>query len=149
MFFRYQFLSIFTIVSMFAVVSTVRSDNSPVREVIEITAENFEKEVLKSELPVVFNVYATWCPPCQMMKPIFAELAVEFEGRLKFVKMNGDSQKGLADQLCVDCYPSFVFFDQGDNLGTLQGGGPREEFKKFLEEFLIALAEEKASSKDC
>lgn len=149
MFFRYKFLSIFAIAGIFSFVSPMNVHASKAliqSEVIEITAENFEQQVLRAELPVVLDVYAVWCSPCQMMKPIFEELAVQFKGRLKFVKMNGDLQADLANELNVESYPSFIFFDQGDNLGTLQGSGSKEDFTKILQEFLIALAEEKTLS---
>ena len=74
-----------------------------------VTSENFEQEVLKSDIPVVIDVYATWCGPCQQVAPIFDELAKELEGKFKLVKINIDDERDIAINYNVSSIPTFLF----------------------------------------
>ena len=76
---------------------------------VQITKDNIEEVVAKSKLPVVVDVYAPWCGPCQHMLPVFEELAKEMADKCKFVKMNVDEARDLSIQYGVTSVPTFIF----------------------------------------
>ena len=86
-----------------------------------VTSENFEAEVLKSELPVVVDFWATWCGPCQIMGPIVEELSEELEGKVKFCKVNVDENSELAESYDVMSIPNFKLFKNGEIAGERMG----------------------------
>jgi len=71
-------------------------DNDNMKNMIELTETNFETEVLQASVPVVVDFYAPWCGPCKMLAPILEQLAPQFEGRVKFAKLNVDEAPELA-----------------------------------------------------
>ena len=77
---------------------------------ITITAENFEAEVLKSDIPVLVDFWATWCGPCQMIGPVISEIAEEYAGKIKVGKVNVDEQMALAMQYQVASIPTLILF---------------------------------------
>ena len=81
---------------------------------IPLTKENYEQEVVKSTLPIVLDVYATWCGPCLQMMPIVEELAKEQGNKYKFLKLNVDESRELAIQYGVTSIPTFVFIKNGN-----------------------------------
>jgi thioredoxin 1 len=101
---------------------------------VTITSENFEKEVLKSDIPVVVDVYATWCGPCQQVAPIFDELAKELLGKYKLVKINIDDDRDVAIKYSVSSIPTFIFFKNGEIVGREMGYMSKIDLKKKIEE---------------
>jgi len=101
-----------------------------------ITNENFEKEVTQSQLPVVIDMFAPWCGPCQQMLPIFDELAKELEDKYKFVKINIDNNRELAVQYNVSSIPTFVFIKEGKVIAKETGSMSKEVFKEKIESHL-------------
>lgn len=97
-------------------------------DILTINKDNFQKEVLESNLPVVVDAYATWCPPCRAMTPIFSELSKELSGAVKFVKFNVDDNQELAQQLNIQGVPTFVFFKNGKPIEAHSGGLPKDQF---------------------
>ena len=81
--------------------------------VIHLTTENFEKEVLNSELPVLVDFWATWCSPCQRVAPILEALSKEVIGLAKIAKLDVDEQYELADQFGIMSIPTLVVFKGG------------------------------------
>ena len=81
--------------------------------VIEITNDNFEKDILKSSKPVVVDVHAVWCGPCQMMAPVFEELAEERGEKYTFASMNVDETRELSIKFGITSVPTFIFIKDG------------------------------------
>ena len=100
------------------------------------TTENFEKEVLQSELPVLVDFYADWCGPCKMMAPLVERLAEEFDGRLKVGKCNTDENMPLTQKYRVANIPLFKVFKNGEQAASFVGVMSAEEFREKLEEVL-------------
>ena len=80
---------------------------------ITITALNFEQEVLKSDIPVLLDFWATWCPPCRALGPIVAEVAEELEGKVKVGKINVDEEPALGAQFRIASIPTLLVFKNG------------------------------------
>ncbi len=92
-----------------------------------LTKENFETEVLKSDIPVLVDFWATWCGPCMMLSPVIAELAEEFEGKVKVGKVNVDEQNELAMQYRVASIPTLLLFKNGELAKTSVGFMPKND----------------------
>ncbi len=81
--------------------------------VIEVTENNFEKEVLKSEIPVLVDFWASWCGPCKMMAPVVEEISQEMSGKAKVCKVNIDDYPSLATKYQIMSIPTFLTFENG------------------------------------
>jgi len=92
-----------------------------------LTKENFETEVLKSDIPVLVDFWATWCGPCMMLSPVIAELAEELEGKVKVGKVNVDEQGELAMQYRVASIPTLLLFKDGQLTKTSVGFMPKND----------------------
>lgn len=92
-----------------------------------LTKENFETEVLNSDIPVLVDFWATWCGPCMMLSPVIAELAEELEGKVKVGKVNVDEQNELAMQYRVASIPTLLLFKNGELVKTSVGFMPKSE----------------------
>lgn len=99
---------------------------------IILTEENFEQEVLKSELPVLVDFWATWCGPCMMLAPTVAEIAEEQAGKVKVGKVNVDEQMGLAMQFGITSIPTVLVFNGGKITGTSIGFVQKEKLEAML-----------------
>ncbi len=89
----------------------------------EVNDQNFEEEVLKSDVPVLVDFWAPWCGPCQRMLPIMDELAKEMEGKpVKIVKMNVDENSSTPEKYSILNIPTFIVFRDGEVVSTLHGG---------------------------
>lgn len=81
--------------------------------ITSVTSENFNKEVLNSELPVLVDFWADWCGPCKMFAPVIDEFATEHNGSVKVCKVNIDEEMGLAEQFGIMSIPTVVVFKNG------------------------------------
>lgn len=97
-----------------------------------VTEENFEAEVLQAGKPVVVDVYATWCGPCQQMEPIFEELEKEMPD-IKFVKLNVDEARDLSIKHGVISVPTFLFFKDAQVKGKETGYMSKDVLKEKIE----------------
>lgn len=100
---------------------------------IRLTQENFEGEVMKSELPVLIDFWATWCGPCRMMAPIVEELAEEKEGVLKVAKVDVDEEPELATKFGIVSIPTLVLMKGGQVVDVLVGYRPKDAVLAFVE----------------
>ncbi len=97
---------------------------------LTITAENFESEVLKSDLPVLVDFWATWCGPCRMLAPVLEEFAKEYVGKIKVGKVNVDEQMSLAVKFRVESIPTLMLFKNGELIKKSLGFMELSELKK-------------------
>lgn len=101
---------------------------------IAITAENFDHEIKKSANPVVIDVYATWCGPCQQMMPIFEELEKELGRQYTFAKLNVDEAREISIQFGVTSVPTFIFMKDGKIVGKETGYMSKDTLKELMQE---------------
>jgi len=99
--------------------------------VIEITKENYETEVLKSDKPVLLDFWAPWCGPCRMLSPIVDEISEERDD-IKVGKINVDEQEDLAAQFGVMSIPMLVVMDKGEITNTSVGYKPKKDVLKII-----------------
>lgn len=100
---------------------------------IIITSENFEEEVIKSDIPVLVDFFATWCGPCGALSPIIEEIAEEYAGKVKVGKVDVDEQPALARKFRVMSIPALLFFKNGEVYQTIVGFRPKEQIVPYLE----------------
>jgi thioredoxin 1 len=99
-----------------------------------ITSENFKTEVLDSKKPVIVDVFATWCGPCQQIAPIFDELAKELADTYKLGKINIDEERDLAIKYNISSIPTFLFIKNGEIVGKETGYITKEMLKNKIKE---------------
>ena len=103
---------------------------------VSVTKDNYQKEVVESALPVVIDVHASWCGPCQQMEPIFAALEKEMKDHYKFVKVNVDEARDLSIQFGVTSVPTFIFMAKGQIKGKETGYMSKDDLKSLIEDTL-------------
>ena len=104
--------------------------------VITLNEENFDKEVLQSDIPVLVDFWATWCAPCRMIAPVIDAIAEEYEGRLKVGKVNVDESSSLAIRYGIRAIPTLILFKDGKVVEQLVGVQPKDTIKSIIEKHL-------------
>ena len=97
-----------------------------------ITKDNFEAEVLQSDIPVLVDFWASWCGPCKMLSPIIAQIAEEQAGKVKVGKVNVDEQPELAAQCRVMSIPTLMVFKNGEVVNQSLGVQPKEQVEALF-----------------
>ncbi len=103
---------------------------------VTITSENFDGEVLKSNIPVLVDFWAPWCGPCKIVGPILTELAETYAGRVKIAKLNVDENPELTTKYSVMSIPTMKFFKSGEIVGELVGAAPKNTIEAELEKLI-------------
>jgi len=105
-------------------------------QVITITDDTFEQEVLKAQIPVLVDFWATWCAPCKMIGPAVEELAREYRDRLKVTKLNVDDNANIPVQYGIRGIPALLFFKQGELVDQVIGAVPKSQLVKLVDKIL-------------
>lgn len=99
---------------------------------LEITDDSFEKEVLKSDIPVLVDFWAEWCGPCKMIEPILKELANDFKDKVKIVKLNIDQNPHTPSSCGVRSIPTMILFKNGEQHATKIGLLPKNSISEWI-----------------
>jgi thioredoxin 1 len=102
-------------------------------QVIEVTDQNFDTEVRQSSLPVMVDFHATWCGPCKMVAPLVEQLAAEYDGRVRFVKVDVDQAPNTAAAHRITGVPTLMFYRNGQVVDQVVGVVPPAVLKQKLE----------------
>jgi thioredoxin 1 len=104
--------------------------------VIDVNDENFEREVTKSNIPVVVDIWAPWCGPCRLYGPIVEDVSKEYEGKVKFAKMNADDNEKTVGSFNVSSIPTTLLIVKGQLKAMNVGAVPKEALKKCINQNL-------------
>jgi thioredoxin len=107
--------------------------------VIALTRNNFEREVLRSQVPVVVDCWADWCGPCKQFSPIFEATAKQYVGVVKFAKLDSDAEPALAQGLGVQALPTTLMFYKGQLVNAAEGALSASQFQSWLYQTLAAI----------
>lgn len=99
-----------------------------------VTTEEFQREVLASPKPVLVDFTTTWCGYCRRLAPTLGSLSQEYKDRVKFVKVDGDQSRELAERYRVAGYPTIIIFRQGQEAGRLEGAHSEADYRKLLDQ---------------
>jgi thioredoxin 1 len=103
---------------------------------IEGNDMNFEQEVLRSDVPVLVDFWAPWCGPCRMVAPVIDEIAKEYQGKLKVVKLNTDDNQDVAFRYGIRSIPTIGIFNNGQVVDGVLGAVPKQVIVNKLKPFL-------------
>lgn len=102
----------------------------------QVTDASFKQEVLESEVPVLVDFWAPWCGPCRMVAPIVDEIATQYEGQVKVVKVNTDENPSVASQYGIRSIPTLMIFKGGQRVDMVVGAVPKTTLSSTLEKYL-------------
>ena len=91
---------------------------------------------MQSEIPVIVDFWATWCPPCKILAPVFEELAGEYEGKVKFAKLDTDEVRAVAQKYSIMSIPTLIVFKGGKEIERMVGALPKEALKEKIDALL-------------
>ena len=100
---------------------------------LDVTKDDFEREVLKNRLPVLVDFWAPWCGPCRIVSPILEKLSSEYTNKLKFTKLNVDNNQEIASQYDVRGIPCMIIFNKGAEVDRVIGAYPEAELRKKID----------------
>lgn len=101
-----------------------------------VTDETFEQEVIASSLPVLVDFWAPWCGPCRMVAPVVEEIAEQFDGKVKVVKLNTDENPGIASKYGIRSIPTLMVFKAGERVDMVVGAVPKTTLASTIEKYI-------------
>ena len=101
-----------------------------------VTDSSFEEEVLQSEVPVLVDFWAPWCGPCRMVAPVVDEIATQYTGQVKVVKINTDENPNVASKYGIRSIPTLMIFKGGQRVDLVVGAVPKTTLANTLEKYL-------------
>lgn len=104
--------------------------------VLEVTTSNWDTEVIKAQGLVMIDFWAAWCGPCRMISPTVEELAKEYSGKIKVLKLNTDENSEIASRYKIMGIPTIMFFKDGNKLDQIVGVVPKQHLKAKIDSFL-------------
>lgn len=113
----------------------IRAERKPTMD-INVNDQNFEAEVLKSELPVLVDFWAPWCGPCKMMGPVIEEMAAAFAGKMKICKLNVDENPESASKYEILSIPALKFFKGGEVIDEMVGLQPKQMLEDKIKKLI-------------
>ncbi len=105
-------------------------------DVAEVTDQNFEAEVLNSDVPAIIDFWAEWCAPCRQISPIIKQLADEYGEQVKIVKMDIDQNPNTPGQYGVRAIPTILAFKGGQVVQQIQGARPKADFDDMIKQLI-------------
>ncbi len=105
-------------------------------KVVSVNDTNFEKEVLESDGAVFVDFYADWCGPCRAVSPIVEELSEDYDGKMKFVKVNVDNAPDVAAKYGVMSIPTLIIFNKGEREEVFVGAGPKSKYEGMIDKVI-------------
>ena len=105
-------------------------------KVIQVTDSDFNKEVLESTVPVLVDFWAPWCGPCKAVAPVVEELAKQYDGKVKVVKLNTDENPGTASQYQIRGIPTLMIFKAGEKVDSVVGAVPASSLTQTINKHL-------------
>jgi thioredoxin 1 len=103
---------------------------------IDLSAANFENEVLKSTVPVLIDFWAEWCMPCKMIGPLVDQLAAQYAGKMKVAKVNVDQENELSTQHSIVSIPTLVVYKDGKIVRQKVGALPKHEIENLFKDLV-------------
>jgi thioredoxin 1 len=104
--------------------------------ITNVTEATFKQEVLENETPVLVDFWAPWCGPCKMLSPVVEEVATEYEGQLKVVKVNTDQNPTIASHYGIRTIPTLMVFKGGRQINTVVGAVPKTTLAATLDKYI-------------
>jgi thioredoxin 1 len=108
--------------------------------VAEVNDGTFERDVAGSDVPVVLDFWAEWCPPCRALAPTFEELAKQYEGRVRFLKLNVDENQQVPQRFGIKGIPTLVFFDGGREVERVVGASSKAALERIVDKYVKVAA---------
>ncbi|MBT3344286.1 MAG: thioredoxin [Gemmatimonadetes bacterium] len=107
-------------------------------DILELTEANFDDVIDTSQIPILVDLWASWCAPCKMIAPMLEELASEYDGRLQIAKVDVDAEQTLAQKFGVRSIPTLAFVHKGEVVETVVGAVPRSQLVEVTERVLAS-----------